>query len=115
MSNECLFCDIAEGRTDSELLYESDQVVAFEDVNPQAPTHLLIIPKQHIPTVNDLEPSQSDLVGDLYVSAKELATRMGLEDQGYRLVMNCGEGAGQSVFHIHLHLLSGREFSWPPG
>ena len=112
---DCLFCSIASGQTETLLVYEEQNVVAFEDINPQAPTHLLIVPKQHIPTVNDLNSEHESLVGELFTTARRLADRMDLKEDGYRLVMNCGEGAGQSVFHLHLHLLSGRPFSWPPG
>lgn len=115
MSDDCLFCSIASGATDTKLLYDEPSVVAFQDINPQAPTHLLIVPRDHIATVNDLEPGQEELVGELFTAARRLADRLELKEDGYRLVMNCGEGAGQSVFHIHLHLLAGRPFSWPPG
>ena len=95
--DDCLFCKIVEGEIPADIVYENDTVVAFRDINPQAPTHILIIPREHISTINDLAAAE------------------GLTDKGYRVVMNCGEGAGQSVFHIHLHLLGGRGFDWPPG
>ena len=110
-----LFLKIINREIPAEIVYESDQVLAFRDINPQAPVHVLIIPKVHIRTVNDIEPGQAELIGKLYLAAKEIAEGEGLSDEGYRLVMNCNEAAGQMVFHIHLHLLGGRALSWPPG
>jgi histidine triad (HIT) family protein len=92
-----------------------DYVVAFRDINPQAPTHVLIVPKKHISTINDLGAGDSDTIGRLFLAAKAIAKDEGLSENGYRVTMNCMEGAGQSVFHIHLHLLGGRKFGWPPG
>ncbi len=112
---DCLFCKIVEGEIPADIVYENDTVLAFRDINPQAPTHILIIPRLHIATINDLEPEHEMLVGRLFSAAKEIAAAEGLTDKGYRVIMNCGEGAGQSVFHIHLHLLGGRGFDWPPG
>ena len=114
-SSNCLFCKIAAGDIAAELLYENDAVLAFRDINPQAPTHILIIPRKHIATINDIEASDAELIGKLYLAAGELAQQEGFSDEGYRVIMNCNEGAGQSVFHIHLHLLGGRQFDWPPG
>ncbi|MDH3338199.1 MAG: histidine triad nucleotide-binding protein [Gammaproteobacteria bacterium] len=114
-ASDCLFCRILEGEIPADVIYESDSALAFRDINPQAPTHVLIIPRRHITTINDLDAGDAELVGSLFVAAKEVARQEGLADDGYRTVMNCGEEAGQSVFHIHLHLLGGRLFNWPPG
>ncbi len=111
----CLFCKIAGGDIDSDIVYQSDKVVAFRDINPQAPTHVLIVPRNHVSTINDLCESDLEDVGYLFFAAKEIAREEGIDESGYRVTMNCMEGAGQSVFHIHLHLLGGRPFSWPPG
>jgi histidine triad (HIT) family protein len=113
--SEDLFLKIIKREIPADIVYETEKVLAFKDVNPQAPIHILIIPKTHIRTVNDIEPENAGLIGDLYLAAKEIARKEGLADDGYRLVMNCNEAAGQTVFHIHLHLLGGRAFSWPPG
>jgi histidine triad (HIT) family protein len=112
---DCLFCRIVDGDIPAEIIYQSDSAIAFRDINPQAPTHALIIPRRHISTINDLNAGDEELVGSLYLAAKEIALQEGLAEDGYRVVMNCGEGAGQSVFHIHLHLLGGRLLNWPPG
>ncbi len=113
--SDCIFCKIGRKEIPSRIVYEDRQVVAFEDVNPQAPTHTLIIPKEHFATLNDISQEEEALLGHLMLVATRLAKEKGLEVEGYRLVANCMEGAGQSVFHIHLHLLGGRKFSWPPG
>lgn len=112
---DCIFCKIAAGEIDSDIVHETDHIVAFRDLNPQAPTHVLIIPRRHIATINDLAENDAELVGWLYLAAKKIAAEEGLAEPGYRVVMNCNAGAGQSVFHVHLHLLGGRAFSWPPG
>ena len=112
---DCIFCKISAGEINSDIVHETDRIVAFRDVNPQAPTHILIIPRQHIATINDLTASDAELVGQLYLAAKKIAADEGLANPGYRVVMNCNAGAGQSVFHVHLHLLGGRPFNWPPG
>lgn len=112
---DCLFCKIVAGDIPADKLVETDDVVAFRDTNAQAPMHVLVIPKIHIATINDLEESHRSLIGELYLVAKQIATEAGVADDGYRVVMNCNAGAGQSVFHIHLHLLAGRPFDWPPG
>lgn len=114
MSGECIFCKIAQKEIPSSIVYEDQQVVAFNDINPQAPVHIIIIPRKHIPRVMDLEDNDAELIGKLFIVAKKLAKEKEIED-GYRLVINCNPGAGQSVFHIHLHLLGGRKFTWPPG
>ena len=115
MSDDCLFCKILSGDIPADIVFESEMAVAFRDINPQAPTHVLIIPRKHVSTINDLEESDKDLVGELFLTAKSIAADEGLAEPGYRVVMNCNEGAGQSVFHIHLHLLGGRGLGWPPG
>ncbi len=113
--NDCIFCKIIDGKIPSERVYEDDDVLAFRDLNAQAPLHVLIIPKTHIATINDLDAANAAIIGKLYLTAKKIALDEGYADNGYRVVMNCGEEAGQSVFHIHLHLLAGRPLSWPPG
>jgi histidine triad (HIT) family protein len=113
--DSCLFCKILAGDIPADVIYESDTAIAFRDINPQAPTHVLIIPRKHIATINDLEEDDQALVGSLYSAAKDIAQQEGFADIGYRSVMNCNEAAGQTVFHIHLHLLGGRAFAWPPG
>ena len=114
-NSDCLFCKIAAGEISADVIFETDDVIAFRDINPQAPTHALIIPKRHISTINEVAESDTDLVGKLYLAAKDIAAQEGIADAGYRAVMNCNAAAGQTVFHIHLHLLGGREFRWPPG
>jgi len=113
--SDCLFCKIAEGEMSADVVYQDDDVLAFRDINPQAPTHVLVIPREHVASVNDLEEGHAALVGRLYLAARDLAEEEGVAEAGYRLVMNTGAEAGQSVFHIHLHLLGGRAMSWPPG
>lgn len=115
MPSDCLFCKIATGEVPAETVRKSDRWVAFRDINPQAPTHVLIIPRDHIATLNDVDEGQRDLLGELLLAAKEIAAEAGIAETGYRTVLNCNPGAGQSVFHIHVHLLGGRELSWPPG
>ena len=114
-ASDCLFCTIAAGELPADIVYESDTALAFRDINPQAPLHVLIIPRLHIATINDIEVDHQALVGSLYSAAREIATAEGVADDGYRAVMNCNAAAGQTVFHIHLHLLGGRTLSWPPG
>ena len=115
MSDDCLFCRILDGEIPAEIVHESDTTIAFRDINPQAPTHVLVIPRRHISTINDLDDKDTGLVGEMYLAAKAIAAEEGIADLGYRAVMNCNEGAGQSVFHIHLHVLGGRPLGWPPG
>lgn len=112
---DCPFCKIAAGDISADVVYESESALAFRDINPKAPTHVLIIPKRHIATINDLADGDRETVGDLYLVAKAIAAQEGIADDGYRVVMNCNAAAGQSVFHIHLHLLGGRSLAWPPG
>ncbi len=113
--SENLFLKIIERDIPADIVYETEDVLAFRDINPQAPVHVLIIPKIHIRTVNDIMTDQAELIGKLYLAAKDIAQEEGLSEEGYRLVMNCNKAAGQVVFHIHLHLLGGRMFAWPPG
>jgi histidine triad (HIT) family protein len=113
--DNCLFCRIASGEMASDIVYEDDAVLAFNDVNPKAPVHILVIPREHIATLNDLDDGQTDLVGRLYLAARDIAREQGFADPGYRTVINCNRQAGQSVFHLHLHLLAGRLMGWPPG
>ena len=112
---DCLFCKIAEGSIPAKIIYRDDQVFAFDDINPQAPQHKLIVPFKHIPTINDLSPDDNALIGHIFQTAKKLAKDLNIADEGYRLLMNCNAGAGQTVFHIHAHLLGGRLMMWPPG
>ncbi len=112
---DCIFCKIAGGDVPAKLVHEDDEVVAFHDVHPQAPTHVLVIPRRHIPTLLDAEEGDAALLGRLQTTAVAIARELGLDRDGFRLVTNCLEGAGQSVFHIHLHLLGGRRLGWPPG
>ncbi len=113
--SDCLFCKILEGKVPASIVYEDENVLAFEDVNPQAPMHVLIIPRKHISTVNDLQDDDAIIIGQLYLAAKTIAGDKGVAEEGYRLVMNCNEQAGQTVFHVHLHVLAGRNMTWPPG
>jgi histidine triad (HIT) family protein len=112
---DCIFCRIAAGQTAAWLIYKDEMAVAFEDINPQAPVHVLIIPRKHIATNLDLAPEDKSLVGHLFEVANRIAREKGIAERGFRLVMNTNEEAGQSVFHIHLHLLGGRRMHWPPG
>lgn len=114
-NTDCVFCKILAGDIPADIIYESDRAIAFRDINPQAPTHVLIIPRQHIATINEITEDDHAVIGSLYLAAQEIARQEGCAEQGYRVVMNCNEAAGQTVFHIHLHLLGGRSLSWPPG
>ena len=110
-----LFTKIIDRQIPAKIIFENDKVLAFEDIHPQAPHHILIIPKLEIPTINDLTPETAPLIGELFLAAKAIALALGVAEEGYRLVMNCNAGAGQTVFHLHLHLLAGRPLHWPPG
>ncbi|MGB9691942.1 MAG: histidine triad nucleotide-binding protein [Candidatus Sumerlaeaceae bacterium] len=112
---DCLFCSIIEGKIPAAKIYEDEWCVAFRDIKPQAPTHVLIVPRKHIPTLNDLTAEDAELVGRLFLAAKKIAADEGVAQAGYRTVFNCNAAAGQAVFHIHLHLLGGRNLAWPPG
>ncbi len=113
--SDCLFCKILAGDIPADIVYESETAIAFRDINPKAPTHVLIIPRKHIATINDIGAGDEAVIGSLYSAAREIAKAEGIAEEGYRAVMNCNEAAGQTVFHIHLHLLGGRSLSWPPG
>ncbi len=115
MSDRCIFCGIVEKKVPSKVLYEDALSIAFEDVNPQAPVHILIVPKKHIPDIHSIAEADKELIGHLFLVASKIAAQKNLDKAGYRMVINNGAGAGQTVFHIHLHLLSGRRFGWPPG
>ncbi len=112
---DCIFCKIIEKRIPSKIVHEDEFALAFEDINPQAPVHVLIVPKQHIADIHSIKTTDRELIGHLFFVAQKIAEQKGLDSGGYRMVINNGPGAGQSVFHIHLHLLSGRKFRWPPG
>ena len=114
MSN-CLFCKIVSGEISTDFVYKDENVIAFRDINPQAPTHILIIPREHIETLNDIDQSHVELLGAMQLTASYLAKEEGINEKGFRTVFNCNRAAGQTVFHIHLHLLGGRSMGWPPG
>ena len=111
MAEDCIFCKIARKEIPTDLLFEDGDLVAFKDIQPQAPIHFLVVPKKHIPTINDLTEDQASLIGALTLRAQALAAEHGIDETGYRLVMNCNQEGGQTVFHIHLHLLGGRQMS----
>jgi len=113
--SDCLFCKIIGGQIPGQFVHQDDRLVAIRDVNPQAPLHVLIMPRQHIATLNDLAPADDALVGAMNRAAAAIAKEHGYADRGYRTVFNCNREAGQTVFHIHLHLLAGRGLMWPPG
>ena len=110
-----IFKKIIDKEIQSDIIFENDNVLCFKDINLAAPTHLLIIPKKEISTVNDIKNSDKELIGDMFIAAKDIAKKLNISKNGYRLVINCNEDAGQTVFHLHMHLLAGRKFSWPPG
>lgn len=111
----CIFCRIAHGEIATRLVHEDDFCVAFRDLNPQAPVHILIVPKEHIESINTLADSEAHILGKMCTIARDLALQEGIDRAGYRLVMNCNAAGGQTVFHLHMHLLGGRDFGWPPG
>lgn len=113
--NDCLFCKIIAGEIPSKKVYETKEIYAFEDINPQAPTHILIVPKQHLETLLELGEEHRSIIGTMYLAANHLARVKGIAEAGYRIVSNCGKAAGQTVYHIHFHLLGGRQMEWPPG
>ena len=115
MNEDCLFCKIAAGEIKADIVLENEHVVAFRDINPQAPTHVLVIPRVHIATLNDLTPDNAGVVSQMYLAARDIARQEGISEAGYRTVFNCNEAAGQTVFHLHLHVLGGRQLDWPPG
>lgn len=113
--NECLFCNMVSGAIPCNKVYENEYVLAFRDIDPKAPTHILIIPKKHITTLNEINENDQDLLGELLLTAKKIAKDEGIDTSGYRTVFNCNSDGGQTVFHIHMHLLGGRQMAWPPG
>ena len=115
MAHDCLFCRMINGEIATDVVFEDDDVFAFNDINPQAPHHVLIVPKKHISTLNDLSENDHSLVGKVTFAAAKIAADIGIAEPGYRTVFNCNADAGQAVFHIHLHLLGGRRMTWPPG
>lgn len=112
---DCIFCQIIAGKIPGEKVFENERIIGLRDIHPQAPTHLLVLPRRHIPTLNDLQPQDGALVGEMMLVATQLAGQENLAERGYRLVFNCNRDGGQSVYHIHLHLLGGRYMRWPPG
>ncbi|MFA5958913.1 MAG: histidine triad nucleotide-binding protein [Tatlockia sp.] len=111
----CLFCNIANGKIPAKIVFDDESLLVIEDINPQAPTHLLVLPKQHIATLDDTNSQNEQLLGHMVLTAKKMARDRGLTEKGYRLVFNVNSGGGQEVFHIHLHVLGGRQMTWPPG
>lgn len=111
----CIFCSIIEGKIPSKKIFEDEHILAFNDIKPEAPVHIIIIPKKHISSINEIEYNDNELIGRIYNVAKKIACDLGINESGYRIVTNCGQDAGQSVSHIHFHLLGGRSLSWPPG
>ena len=114
-NNDCLFCKIVEKKIPADIVYESEDIIAFKDIEPKAPIHCLIIPKKHISTINDIDGSNSNIIGLMYEAAAQLARTLNVDKDGYRVVMNCNSNGGQTVYHIHLHFLAGRQLNWPPG
>jgi len=115
MEKNCIFCKIANKEIPAGIIYSDEEIIAFNDINPQAPVHIIIIPRKHIEKTSDITDADTKLVGKLVFAAQRLAKDKKISDSGYRLVFNCNKDAGQAVFHIHLHLLGGRRLSWPPG
>ena len=111
---ECIFCKIIEGEIPADTVYESENIVAFRDINPQAPNHILVVPRKHIDNVDVLESGDTELMGELLLTARKVAAKLGISN-GYRLVINNGSEGGQEIDHIHMHLLAGRKLAWPPG
>lgn len=112
---DCLFCGIVEGKIKGDIVYQDESLVAFRDINPKAPVHLLIIPRKHIANLMDLAPNDGAVIGQIFQLAAKLAQQHGIADNGFRVVVNNGADAGQTVFHLHYHLLGGRSLGWPPG
>jgi histidine triad (HIT) family protein len=112
---DCIFCGIVDRSLPTELIYEGEQIVAFRDITPQAPTHVLIVPREHIESVADLNETHTAVLGEIFLAANTIAWQEGIGETGFRLVFNCGRAAGQSVDHVHLHLIGGRKLGWPPG
>ena len=113
--SSCTFCEIRDGRLPATIVHRDEQVLGFEDIRPQAPAHLLFVPLEHVSTANDFGPTDAARIGHLFLAATKVARDRGFAEKGYRLVLNCNGDAGQTVFHVHLHLLAGRQMKWPPG
>ncbi len=113
--SDCIFCKIVSKEIPSTIVYEDDKILAFKDVNPAAPVHVLIIPKQHISSVMELEAEHVNLMGHILLASQKIAKELGIDEKGFRIVNNCGDDGGQTVGHIHFHLLGGRQLQWPPG
>lgn len=113
--DNCIFCKIIKGEIPSEKIYEDDLVLSFKDISPEAPKHVLIIPKKHIVSLNNIQQEDAKIIGHIFMVAKEIVKKLGIDETGYRIVSNCGEEGGQTVGHIHFHLLGGRMLQWPPG
>jgi histidine triad (HIT) family protein len=112
---DCLFCKIIAGDIPADIVYENDHVLAFRDISPQAPQHVLIIPRTHVSTINDFDNSHADTLSSMLLAAGQVTKKLGIDQSGYRLTMNCNEDGGQTVYHVHMHVLGGRRLSWPPG
>ena len=112
---DCLFCKIINGEIEGQIVYEDDCLIGINDINPQAPTHILVIPKKHCSTIMEIEETDQNSIGSVYIAAQKIARDRGIAESGFRVVVNCNADAGQSVFHIHFHLLGGRVMKWPPG
>jgi len=112
---DCIFCKIAKKEIPSEIIFEDDLILAFKDINPQAPSHVLIIPKEHFPSLNEIPEEKKEILSHILMNIKSIAQQTGASENGYRVVLNTGKNSGQEVFHIHFHLLSGRRMTWPPG
>ncbi len=115
LKSECLFCQIIGRKIPAKIIYENEKVLAFHDINPQAPVHIIVIPKNHIERVSDLKRENAGWGAELILAANKIASDLEIKDSGYRLIINCNKDAGQAVFHLHLHLLGGRKMDWPPG
>lgn len=115
MSTDCIFCKIVAGEIPAKIRYKDDEVIVFDDLNPQAPHHLLIVPRKHVRTTLDLTTADNELIGHVYQVAGKMANDLGFAEDGFRVVNNCNEGGGQCVWHIHFHLMGGRDLLWPPG
>jgi histidine triad (HIT) family protein len=113
--SDCLFCDIVEGRVKGDVVCRDESVVAFRDIRPRAPVHILIVPRKHVATILDLDVNDQALIGQIFLVIAKLAREQGIAESGFRVVVNSGADAGQTVFHLHFHLLGGRPFGWPPG
>jgi len=113
--NDCIFCKIANGEIPTDKIYEDERVVAFYDINPQSPVHFLVVPKEHISSIKEIDESNVSIISHIFLVIKKIATDNGLDEKGYRIVNNCGEYGGQTVDHLHFHILGGRELLWPPG